>query len=67
MQIYLIMGLMRPEKQAIPCVHALLPDKETNTCNKMWISICSLVRFQEGLPQTIMSDFEKGVMDTYVH
>jgi hypothetical protein len=28
------MGQMGPEKQAIPCVYALLPDKETNTYNK---------------------------------
>jgi hypothetical protein len=63
-QIYFIMGQMGPEKRAIPCVFALLPDKETNTYTKMWTIICSLVKFEEGLPQRIMTDFEKGVMNT---
>ncbi len=58
------MGQMGPEKRAIPCVFALLPDKETNTYTKMWTIICSLVKFEEGLPQRIMTDFKKGVMNT---
>ncbi len=63
-QIYFVMGQMGPEKQAISCVYTLLPDKETNTYTKMWTIICSLVKFKEGLPQRIMTDFEKGVMNT---
>jgi hypothetical protein len=63
-QIYFVMGKMGPEKRAIPCVYALLPDKETNTYNKMWTIIYSLVKFEDGLPQRIMTDFEKGVMNT---
>jgi hypothetical protein len=37
-QIYFIMGQMVPEKGAIQCVFALLPDKETSSYNKMWTS-----------------------------
>jgi hypothetical protein len=64
MRIYFIMGQRGPEKRPIPCVFALLPDKETSTYNKIWTIICSLVKFNEGWPRRIMSDFQKGVMNT---
>jgi hypothetical protein len=63
-QIYFILGQMGPHKRAIPCVFALLPDKEATTYLKMWTTINNMVKFQDGLPQRVMSDFEKGVMNS---
>jgi hypothetical protein len=57
---YIIMGQMGPKKHAIPFVFSLLLD----TYNKMWTIINSFVKFEEGLPQRIVPDFEKGAMNT---
>ncbi len=58
------MGQMGPDKCAIPCAYALLPNKETPTYSKMWAVITSHVKFEVGLPNMVMSDFEMGVMNT---
>jgi hypothetical protein len=63
-QLYFIMGQMDDTKRAVPCVYALLPDKEGTTYLKMWNQIKALVTFQDGLPTSIMSDFEKAVLNT---
>jgi hypothetical protein len=58
------MGQTGHDKKAVPCVFALLPDKEGQTYIKMWTFVKSLVTFQEGLPTAVTSDFEKGVLNT---
>jgi hypothetical protein len=63
-QLYFILGQMGPSKRAIPCVFALLPDKEGKTYQHLWKVLKSLVEFEEGLPVTVMSDFEKAVLNT---
>ncbi len=63
-QIYFVMGQMGLEKRAIPCAYALLPNRETATYSKMWAIITSHVEFDDGLLNMVMSDFEKGVMNT---
>jgi hypothetical protein len=55
---------MGPSKRAVPCVFALLPDKEGKTYQHLWKIIKSLVEFEEGLPVTVMSNFEKAVLNT---
>jgi hypothetical protein len=63
-QLYFILGQMGPSKRAVPCIFALLPDKEGKTYQHLWNVIKSQVEFEEGLPVTVMSDFEKAVLNT---
>jgi hypothetical protein len=63
-QLYFIMGQTDDTKRAVPCVFALLPDKDGTTYLKMWTQIKALVTFQDGLPTSIMSDFENAVLNT---
>ncbi len=63
-QLYFIMGRMDDTKRAVPSVYALLPDKDGTTYLKMWNQIKALVTFQDGLPPSIMSDFQKAVLNT---
>jgi hypothetical protein len=66
-QLYFILGQMKhprgPSKRAIPCIFARLPDKEGKTYQHLW-KVKSLVEFYEGLLVSIMSDFEKAVLNT---
>ncbi len=52
------------DRRAVPVVFALLPNKEAATYLKMWEVVPENVHFKPGLPQQIMSDFERGVMNT---
>jgi hypothetical protein len=63
-QIYFIMGQMGPGKKAVPCMFALLPDKDGQTYMKLWNFLKSLGTFEDRLPITVTSDFEKGVLST---
>jgi hypothetical protein len=62
-QIYFLLGKM-PEMSAVPCVFALLPNKETSTYKKLLEVVSSLVPFQPGLPSRVFMDFEKAVMNS---
>jgi hypothetical protein len=62
-QIYFLLGQM-PNMSTVPCVFALLPNKETNTYRKLLDVITSLVDFLPGLPRRVFLDFEKAVMNT---
>jgi hypothetical protein len=57
------MGKME-DRRAVPVVFALLPNKEAATYLKMWKVVTENVLFKPGLPQRIMKDFERGVMNT---
>jgi hypothetical protein len=57
------MGKME-DRRAVPVFFALLPNKEAATYLKMWKVVTENVHFKPGLPQRIMSDFERGVMNT---
>jgi hypothetical protein len=60
-QVYFSMGHMGPAKKMFPCVFGLLPYKEGQTLLE---AVKSQVIFQEGMPSTATSDFEKGVLHT---
>jgi hypothetical protein len=62
--MYFITGQMGPAKELVPCVFALFLDKGGQTYMKLWMIIKSLVTFKEGLPNSVASDFEKGVLNT---
>jgi hypothetical protein len=55
---------MGPTRRAVPCVYALLSDKDGPTYVKLWTKIKALVTFQDGLPNSVMLDFEKAVLNT---
>jgi hypothetical protein len=63
-QLFFIMGQMGPTRRAVPCLYALLPDKDGLTYMKMWTQINALVSFQAGLPNSVMSDLKKAVLNT---
>jgi hypothetical protein len=45
-------------------VYSLLPNKETSSYSKIWAVICFHVKYKDSLANMVMSDFEKGVMNT---
>ncbi len=55
---------MGPAKEVVPCVFALFLDKGGQTYMKLWMIFKSLVTFKERLPNSVASDFEKGVFNT---
>lgn len=65
-QIYFIRAKME-DKCCVPVAYVLLPNKETATYRKMWEVLTSLITFQPGLPQRVMSDFEKAASNTLQH
>jgi hypothetical protein len=42
-----------PNRSTVPCVYALLPNKDTNTYRKLLDVITSLVDFLPGLPRQV--------------
>jgi hypothetical protein len=62
-QVYFINAQMK-DKRPIPVGFALLPNKDTRTYRKLWDIIISHVKFEPGLPERIVTDFELAAANT---